>query len=499
MSEMHPQDEYSAINAIIHDLGAQWSQNARAIKFDIEFKAIEDERRRVAKEIHDEVLPLLARLIRSIQGREDGESSSASSAELIDQLHLTVAAFRDQLAELHAVDLEEFGLICALGNMCKRYSRVTGRSIVFSENGEECTLNEHQQLCLYRAIQTVLRMFAASSNDILIVSASGVDNRTVVTMRCVDKRVSAADWLMENIDFNTFESWCAMAGAEIRFAAKATGKEQFPYEVIISAADSPAANDEALTRVGQISLVRIKELDSIIAAAQEEWAEILNRECELFRKLTVEVERKKIVESIEKLITPHMQEVSELARNSSDTQLRKDVKQRMRVIEEAMNSVIAELHPYLIDKVGLVSSLRTLVARFRHSTLIETTMISNLWSYSFEPLSIDTKFALYRATQEALNNIEKHSGATRTLVTVTKSANQLVVSIEDNGKGIQPAKYNTMSRGLRIIKERAAAVGANVQIQNSISFQTGTLLTISLSCPGLVIDSQMLYKGIASK
>ncbi len=497
MSELHPQDEYSAINAIIHGLGAQWSQNARAIKFNIEFKAIEDERRRVAKEIHDEVLPLLSRLIRSIQEREDGPSPVGSTRELVDKLHITVAAFRDQLAELHAVDLEEFGLNCALGNMCKRYSRFTGRTIVFSGDDEECTLNEHQQLCCYRAVQTVLRMFATSNNDILILSCSRVEDRTVITIKCVDKRVSSADWLLESVEFSIFESWCTLAGAQQSFGVK-TG-EQFPYDVVISIAESPVANDVALTQVGQISLVRIKELDSIIAVAQEEWADILNRECELFRKLTVDVERKKIVESIRKLIDPHMAEVNELAVGSLDASLRKDVRQRMRVIEGAMNSVISELNPYLIDKVGLLSSLRTLVARFRHSTLIETTMISNLWSYQFEPLSMDTKFAIYRAAQEALNNIEKHSGATRTLVTVTKSANQLVVSIEDNGKGIQPSKSRTLSRGLKIIKERATAIGATVQIQKSTSFPTGTLLSIALPCPGLMVDSQLLYKGIASK
>src|SRR5581483_3232818 len=140
---------------------------------------------------------------------------------------------------------------------------------------------------------------------------------------------------------------------------------------------------------------------------------------------------------INRTIVPGLQSIKTLALEFKNSQVRKDMKKRMSAITDGVNNVIAELHPNLIDKVGLVASLRTLVARFRHATLIETTMISNLWSHQFESIPLETKFALYRVVQEALNNIEKHSDATRTLVTVTKNGDQLVVCIEDNGKGIE--------------------------------------------------------------
>ena len=178
--------------------------------------------------------------------------------------------------------------------------------------------------------------------------------------------------------------------------------------------------------------------------------------------------------------------------------LRKEVKQRMQAISKSLNGVMSELHPKLIEQVGFVASIRTLVARFRHATLIETTMISNLWSDQFESIPIEKKFALYRVTQEALNNIEKHSDATRTLVVVTKSAEQLVICIEDNGRGISGNANGTLSRGLRIIRERATSIGASIVVQQSTSFETGTLVTISLPCPGLMVDNQHLYQGVAT-
>ena len=107
-----PASDQSAVNARIHDLGTRWSTEARAIQYDFEFKAVEQERRRVAKELHDEILPLLARLIRSIQS---GEKFVANS--LLDEVHSAIGAFRDLLGELHPVDLEELGLVSAIDNI----------------------------------------------------------------------------------------------------------------------------------------------------------------------------------------------------------------------------------------------------------------------------------------------------------------------------------------------------------------------------------------------
>lgn len=508
----HSLDEYSALNALIQDRGAQWSKHARAIKFDVEFKVIEQERQRVAKELHDEILPLLARLIRSVQSNATHSAGTQTSnfapptmlpitdesSLLVDELHEAVAAFRDLLGELHAVDLVELGLIEALKNLCKRYSRFTGRSILFIEQTDECCLSEHQQLCLYRAIQATLRMFADCDNDILLIRYDRCESETIITARCVDKRVAASDWLVENHNFDTFESWCRIAGAEVAIDALEYMGDQFPCDLVISASEVQAPEPDAVTLIGEDAQFRLLELDSIMAVAQEEWADALNRDCILFKKLALESERKKISDDINTLIMPRLNSVSKIAQSTKNSVVRKDVKQRMKVIADGVNNVISELHPRLLDEVGFVPSVRTLVDRFRHATLIETTMISNLWSEHLDAIALETRFALYRVIQEALNNIEKHSDATRTLVIVTKNADELVVCVEDNGKGIQRTGVRTMSRGLRIIRERASSIGAQIEISTSSSFDTGTLVTISLPCPGLVLDNQGHLQRVAT-
>ncbi len=229
-------DELSLLDDLIRGLADKWSKEARTMQFDIEFKAIEYERRRVAKELHDEILPGLSRLTRDIQS----QGNSQSTEFLTNELHATVAAFRDLLGELHPVDLEEFGFVSSVNSLCRRYARLTGRFVCFIERVEDCPLSDLQQLCLYRAMQAVLRMFTNSENDILVVSCDRIGDNNVIIVRCVDKRVSSADWLsIEKQEFAAFESWCMMAGATAEIGT--IQYRGFPCDLIVSV---PVADTE---------------------------------------------------------------------------------------------------------------------------------------------------------------------------------------------------------------------------------------------------------------
>lgn len=480
-----PLDENSALNALIQNRGAQWSEHARAIKFDIEFKAIENEKRRVAKELHDEILPSLARLIRSVQNYSDTDTVGS----LVEELHLTVSTFRDLLGELHAFDLEELGLVPALSNLCTRYKRLTCKTIVFNEESEECGLSDLQQLSVYRAMQTALKIFSESDNDFLHVTFSEVKNKSIISAQCVDKKVSSAEWLTDNHEFTTLESWCCMAGGKLKLG----GTSDF----VISVSESCERSEVVFSMIDDLSQARLSELDSIIALAREEWTDLMKRDCALFKKLAVEMERKKILIELNRRVLPHFERIAALAKTTADPKLPVEVRKRMQGIKTGVDAVMTELHASLLEKTGFVSSIRTVVDRFRHATMIDTTLISNLWSNQIDSIPLDTKFELYRVTQEALNNIEKHSDATRALIIVTKHADELVVCIEDNGKGFRN-KEDLRSRGVKIIKERSAAIGASAEWCPSTSFETGTLVTISLPCIGLLLDNQRAPRIVAT-
>ncbi|MBY0549303.1 MAG: hypothetical protein K2W95_18655 [Candidatus Obscuribacterales bacterium] len=219
---------FKKVDAMVCELKEKWSKDARSLQFDVEFKATESEAKRVAKELHDEILPSLSRLARAVAGAQ-----GHSSGELIAEVQETIAAFRDLLGELHPVDLEELGLVASINNLCTRYARFTGRLICFSEQVEECPLGEFQQLCVYRALQAALRMFAASDNDILVVSCHRIGKNNVFIMRCVDRRVSSDGWLSpEKREFGSFESWCTMAGAHTEIGT--INYAGFPCDLIMT-------------------------------------------------------------------------------------------------------------------------------------------------------------------------------------------------------------------------------------------------------------------------
>lgn len=223
----------------------------------------------------------------------------------------------------------------------------------------------------------------------------------------------------------------------------------------------------------------LAELDTVLAHAQDQWVKLIHRDCSLFENLAVEAERKTISADINQQILPHFDRIAALADQSQDELLTLEIKERMQGIASGVGGIMSELHARLLDEAGLIPSITTLVDRFKRASLIETTIAADLASEDID-ISLEAKFAVYRVTQEALNNIEKHSGATRARVTVRQIQNRLiVVCIEDNGTGFHERR-STQSRGLKNIRERAASVGARVIWEKSRSFKTGTLVTIAL-------------------
>jgi len=473
-----PQDEFATLNALICELGARWSKEARDIKFDFEFRAVEQERSRVAKELHDEILPNLARLIRFVQSQTD----KSIGETLVDELHATVSAFRDMLGELHPVDLEELGLTAALSNICKRYARMTQRFVVFVEESETCNMSELQQLCVYRAVQSVLRMFAESQNDILLLKHDYEKSTNIISVRCIDKSVLDAEWLSsEKPEFNIFDSWCAMAGATVEYGVSRQPNE-FPCDLIIQVAETAEDKQQVRQRLGQFTQARLHELNSILAHAKEEWTNLILKDRPLFESLAIETERQRISSEINRVIIPHLDNISHIVALSENQTMIHDVSEKMKAIANSVAGVMSELHPRLLAEAGLVPSIRTLVDRFRRASLIETTLDSDLFCDKMD-ITLDAKFAIYRVTQEALNNVEKHSGASHAHVSVKHTADELIICIEDNGTGFQ-APRSTLSRGLKIIKERANGIGAKVTWQQAPNFESGTLVKISLSGTG---------------
>jgi two-component system NarL family sensor kinase len=103
--------------------------------------------------------------------------------------------------------------------------------------------------------------------------------------------------------------------------------------------------------------------------------------------------------------------------------------------------------------------------------------IDCLCSGDFADLPHDVSDNLYRISQEALANAARHADAGRISVRLVRAENVLRLSVVDDGCGISEHQRVNPGLGLRIMQERAALVGAAIEISSSPS---GTMILVTL-------------------
>lgn len=124
-----------------------------------------------------------------------------------------------------------------------------------------------------------------------------------------------------------------------------------------------------------------------------------------------------------------------------------------------MRVLLLQMRPEKLLDARLHILLRQLVESIQgHKDIAITLVIDD------EPeLPPEVHLAFYRIAQEALNNIAKHSRATQALIRLYIEDRQVKMQVRDNGRGFQTDK-KAMGMGLQIMRERAEAIGGNLQI-----------------------------------
>jgi len=128
-----------------------------------------------------------------------------------------------------------------------------------------------------------------------------------------------------------------------------------------------------------------------------------------------------------------------------------------------MRTLLLELRPDALAESDLKDLLRHLSNAFNARARIPIhTSIEGACD-----LPLDGKIAFYRVAQEALNNIAKHSQATRVSLVVRCRPGSVNMQVSDDGQGFDPGAVGTRDHfGLRIMRERAEQVGARFEIRS---------------------------------
>jgi signal transduction histidine kinase len=156
----------------------------------------------------------------------------------------------------------------------------------------------------------------------------------------------------------------------------------------------------------------------------------------------------------------------------------------LQLVEETIESirdVMVTLRPAVLDDYGLTSGLRWYAEQFTLRTGLPVVVTEA------QPgcrVSAATEEALFRIAQEALANVAKYAHAQRATIAVDATADTIRLAIQDDGRGFDPGLIHPPTResgwGLMIMRERAAAVGAELRIDSAPG--RGTRIVVNCPC-----------------
>jgi signal transduction histidine kinase len=142
-------------------------------------------------------------------------------------------------------------------------------------------------------------------------------------------------------------------------------------------------------------------------------------------------------------------------------------------LDEARHA-IGGLRPAILDDLGLTAGLTSLASSLGTDVEIELELEACAL-----PTHVET--ALYRISQEALQNVMKHAEAHHVRVGLQEDgAGRVVLTISDDGVGFEPTQsVGSMSYGLQGMHERAGLIGAQLELRSRRGEGSTVIVTVA--------------------
>jgi signal transduction histidine kinase len=162
----------------------------------------------------------------------------------------------------------------------------------------------------------------------------------------------------------------------------------------------------------------------------------------------------------------------------------------------AVQRLVAELRPGILDDLGLVAAIDWQCRDFQRRSGIRCFCEATQEMIDLDPSCATAAFRIF---QETLTNVLRHAKATFVRVLVTQVNGDLLLEIQDDGQGISAGKVNdSASLGLLGMRERASSLGGQFEIAGWPG--KGTTVTVRLPLAGsekvLRIDQADQIDGI---
>lgn len=174
-----------------------------------------------------------------------------------------------------------------------------------------------------------------------------------------------------------------------------------------------------------------------------------------------------------------------VARSTDDPETRDRLLEAFRAeVADALERIrrfARGLRPPALEELGLVPALESHARSISESSgvavRVEAAVLDGL-------LTRQAELALYRIAQEALSNAVRHSGAGAVRIGIHRRGDQVVLTVEDDGRGFNPQRVQAdegQGLGLFGMEERAAYVGGQLEIRSDEGVGTQVRATVPLA------------------
>lgn len=133
------------------------------------------------------------------------------------------------------------------------------------------------------------------------------------------------------------------------------------------------------------------------------------------------------------------------------------------------------LMPSSLGKFGLKKAVTLYVEQLNQAGKVHFDLIITGFE---QPLAENIELSTYRILLELCNNILKHAEARNVIIQLVEHSDQLVLMIEDNGKGFEPVDNSSDGIGLRTIESRLHLMQGKMTVESAAG--QGTIISIEL-------------------
>ncbi len=168
-------------------------------------------------------------------------------------------------------------------------------------------------------------------------------------------------------------------------------------------------------------------------------------------------------------------------RESKPEEAQKTYQTARQILDQAVDEtrrLIQGLRPPVLEEAGVATAIKILIAEHKERSDVDIEFVCDI---QFDRLDSLFENALYRITQEGLNNASRYSGTKKVRVTLQQEGRKITLEIRDWGRGFDTTAVDADNFGLEGIRQRAKILGGQATIQSTPG--QGTRIAIQLPLP----------------